>query len=144
MHVFLTCFFSRNNSTTTHIRIYLNERELAKERMEVTFISVPVTQGSRARQRENPGLQRELSGQTSGWGDGPMEAAAKLPLLLWMQVLVCATSQSLNKWQHSELCVAWKIASVFSHTFSVVYLCIEPSTDTHRSFTTLSNSPVGG
>lgn len=59
MHVFLTCFFSRNNSTTTHIRIYLNERELAKERMEVTFISVPVTQGSRARQRENPGLQRE-------------------------------------------------------------------------------------
>lgn len=112
-------FFSQNNSTTAYIRIYLNERGLDKENAS-NSISVLVTQRSRGSQRELPGLQREprgihSSGQTSGvrgWPHGKQQQSSWL--LLWRQVLVCATPQCLNKWQCSKPCVAWKTTSVFS------------------------------
>lgn len=87
MHVFLTCFFSQNNSTTAHIRICLNERGLDKGRMQVTpFLFLLLREAGADRQREMPGWTPKGTrrcvdpSQDRSLGEvmAPWKAAAKL------------------------------------------------------------------
>lgn len=130
--------FSHSNSTTAHIRIYLNERGLDKERIQVTpfplllFREAGADRGKCLDSKGNRGALIPLGTDVlvSWRPHGKQQQSSQL--LLWRQVLVCATPQCLNKWQCSKLCVAWKTASVFSHGFSAVYLWIGLSYFLHR------------
>lgn len=142
--------FSHNNSTTAHMRIYLNERGLDKERMQVIpFLLLLFTEA---------GAERKKSLDSKGNRGGLMPLGTELlvrwwlhekqqqssRLLLWRWVLVCAIPQCLSKWQCSKLCVAWKTACVLPWVQCGVSLhrtALFPP-QTPMNFKTLSNSPV--